>query len=77
MSLNAQDDQAEPKATALQANAHSPPAGQSEASGGARREKKRMRRGKWGHREASPAKSQEDVSKTDASEANTSQVGEA
>ncbi len=40
-----------------------------------------MRRGKRGHREASPAKSQEDASETDASEndaskANASQAGE-
>ncbi len=36
-----------------------------------------MRRGRRGHREASPAKSQEDVSETDASEADASQAGEA
>ncbi len=80
MSLNARDDQAEkPKATAPQARIHSPSAGQSEASGGVRRERKRTRRG---HREASPAKSQEDASETDASEtdafeADASQAGEA
>ncbi len=82
MSLNARDDQAKPKITAPQARAHSPPAGQSEASGGARREKKRMCRGRQGHREANPAKSQEDASETDVSEnnaskANASQVGKA
>ncbi len=55
MSLNARDDQVEkPKATAPQARALSPPAGQSEASGEAQRERKQMRQG---HREASPAKS--------------------
>ncbi len=36
-----------------------------------------MRRGRRGHREASPTKSQEDVSETDASEADASQAGEA
>ncbi len=36
-----------------------------------------MRRGRRGHREASPAKSQENASETDASEADTSQAGEA
>ncbi len=75
MSLNARDDQAKkPKATAPQARSHSPPSGQSEASGGAWREKKRMRRGRRGHREASPAKSQEDASETDASENNASKA---
>ncbi len=55
MSLNARDNQAEKlKATAPQARAHSPPAGQSKASRGAWREKKQTRQG---HRKASPAKS--------------------
>ncbi len=36
-----------------------------------------MRRGRREHREASPAKSQEDASETDASEADASQAGEA
>ncbi len=41
MSLNVQDNQAEnPKAIALQARAHSLLAGQSKASGGARKERK-------------------------------------
>ncbi len=73
MSLNARDNQA----TAPQTRPHSPPAGQSKAPGGARRERKRMRQGRRGDREASPAKSQEDVSETDASKADASQAGEA
>ncbi len=75
MSLNAWNDQAEkPKAIAPQARAYSPLASQSEASGGAQRERKQTR---WGHREASPAKSQEDASETDASKIDASQAGEA
>ncbi len=82
MSLNARDDQAKPKVTALQAKPHSPPAGQSKAPGGAWRERKQTRQGRRGHREASPAKSQEDASEIDAfennaSEADASQAGEA
>ncbi len=77
MSLNAQDKQAEPKATASQIRAHSLTAGQSGVFGGARRERKQTCRERRGHREASPAKSQKDASKTDASEADASQAGEA
>ncbi len=78
MSLNAQDNQAEkPRVTAPQIRAHSPPADQSKPSGGARREKKQTHQGRQEHREASPATSQEDVSKTDASETNATQDGEA
>ncbi len=77
MSLNARDDRATPKATAPQIRAHSPPAGQSEVSGGARRERKQTCREKQGHREASSTKSQEDASETDAFKADTSQVGKA
>ncbi len=78
MSLNARDDQA----TAPQPRPHSSPAGQSKAPGGARRERKRTRQGRRGHREASPAKSQEDASEiytfeNDTSEADASQAGEA
>ncbi len=72
MSLNSRDNQAESKATAPQTKAHSLPAGQLEVSRRAWREKKQMRRGRQGHREASPAKSQEDISKTDASKADAS-----
>ncbi len=83
MSLNTQDNQAEkPKTTTPQARAHSPPADQSEASGWTRREKKQMCQGRRGHREASPATSQEDAfkpnaSKTDAFKANVTQAGDA
>ncbi len=78
MSLNTRDDQAKKrKAKALQARTHLPLASQSEASGRTRREKKRMHRGRQGYKEVSPAKSQEDAFKTDASEDNVSQARKA
>ncbi len=73
ISLNARDNQT----TAPQTRPYSPLAGQSKASGGAWREKKQTCRERREHREASPAKSQEDASETDTSEANARQAREA
>lgn len=80
MCLNPHEQPAQPKASAPQTRAHSPPADQSEASGRAQRERKRTLRGK-GHREASPATSQDvsepNDSRTDASGTNATQAEEA
>ncbi len=71
MSLNTWDNQAKKsKATALQTKAHSLPAGQSEVSERARREKKWMRQG---HGKASPATSQEDASEANVTPAENAQ----
>ncbi len=70
MSLNTRDDQAEAKAIALQTRAYFPSADQSEASRRAWRERKQTRQRRQGHRETSPAKSQEDAFETNAFETN-------
>ncbi len=67
MSINTRNEQH----AAPQSRAFSLPAGQSEASRGAWRERKQTRQGKRVHREARLTKSQEDMFETNVSETHT------